>query len=272
MLAVALAGCGRTEVYPRPPRPVVPVPPPPDPCGMVLHERPCVTACGPGIERCVDGLWGGCTAPMPLDPPETIDVEGTLRDFRQTHPDFENLIGDDRGVLQPTLGADQTPVFALGGPSKTINGPQTFEQWFHDTPGTNQSQPHILTLKRVATAPLLYSFSDANFFPLDGQLLGNEGNAHNFHFTLELHTEVEYRGGEALFFEGDDDLWVFVNGQLVIDLGGPHPTQAAVIGLDNLGLTLGRVYPLDVFFAERHRTSSTLRIETTNARFIACPP
>ena len=52
----------------------------------------------------------------------------------------------------------------------------------------------------------------------------------------------------------------------------PRGLYAAVIGLDNLGLTLGRVYPLDVFFAERHRTSSTLRIETTNARFIACPP
>lgn len=264
MVALACAGCGRTEVYPR--RILKP-----DPCEKLGTQRPCMTACGAGTEFCVDGFWVGCTAPAPLSPPEAIAIEGTLRDFHQSHPDFEHLVGDDRGIVGQTLGPDATPLYPHSGGTKTVTGPDTFAQWFHDAKGTNAALATALSLKRVSAAPLIYSFSDEAFFPLDGQLFGNEGNAHNFHFTLELHTEVEYRGGETLFFEGDDDLWVFVNHALVIDLGGPHPTQSASIGLDFLGLTRGGIYPLDVFFAERHTSHSSLRIETTNARFLQCP-
>ena len=192
-------------------------------------------------------------------------------DFKQLHPDFEHLVGDDPGIVGKVLGADRVPTYPHAGATKTITSPQTFAQWFHDVPGINQSTPASLVLERTSQSPLLYSFSDDTFFPIDNRLFGNEGNAHNFHFTLELHTELEYRGGETLFFRGDDDLWVFVNDKLVIDLGGPHPTEDSSVALDTLGLTLGSVVPLDVFFAERHRNSSTLRVDTTNAHFLRCP-
>ena len=261
-----VGGCGRSQTY-RPKRiPVVGLS-----CDPRMLTRPCATICGSGIEKCIGGYWTACSAADPLSAPATLELTGTLRDFHPSHPDFENRVGDDHGIVETMLGSDDKPVYAHGGSTRTVTSPVSFFQWYHDTPGINRSAPLSLTLNRTSLTPLVYSFVNNAFFPLDGQLFGDEGNNHNFHFTLELHTEVEYRGGETLSFQGDDDLLIFVAGSLVIDLGGAHPTEAATVSLDSLGLATGTIYPLDVFFAERHTSSSTLRVETTNARFVQCP-
>ena len=72
-----------------------------------------------------------------------------------------------------------------------------------------------------------------------------------------------YRGGETFRFRGDDDVWVFIDGKRVIDLGGTHSAEDAQVALDTLSLARGRSYPLDFFFAERHTVDSNLLIETT---------
>ena len=66
-----------------------------------------------------------------------------------------------------------------------------------------------------------------------------------------------------LAFSGDDDVFTFINGQLVVDLGGIHASQTQSVNLDTLGLTPGQEYQLDFFFAERHVTQSHFRIDTT---------
>ncbi len=200
---------------------------------------------------------------------------GTLRDFQASHPDFEDFLGVDPGIVLTDLGADGKPQYAGQAGNPTTTGQANFDQWFRDVAGVNQSVAYTLAL--TPAGGNVFTFSDSDFFPIDDQLFGNEGNAHNYHFTYELHTTFLYSGGETFSFTGDDDLFTFVNGKLAIDLGGVHGAMSDTIDLDaraaELGITPGNVYPLDFFFAERHTSESNFRIDTTLV-FIDCgePP
>jgi fibro-slime domain-containing protein len=112
----------------------------------------------------------------------------------------------------------------------------------------------------------MYTISNDYFFPLDNRGFGtepaNQNPPHNFGFTMELHTVFTYQHGQVFKFSGDDDLWVYINGQLVIDLGGLHTKANATVNLDTLPLIVGKRYSFDLFYAERHSTGSHLQITT----------
>ena len=196
----------------------------------------------------------------------TIDLTGTIRDFSTNHPDFQYVVATDLGIVETTLGSDGKPVYASSTNTPTTTGKANFDQWYNDTSGVNMSKSLTITLDNTITPnPNVYTFLDTAFFPIDGELLGNEGNNHNFHFTFELHSDFTYQGGEDFAFTGDDDLWVFINNELVIDLGGVHGAQHKSVSLDGLGLTIGNDYDFDLFFAERHTTQSHFLINTSIA-------
>ncbi|MBN2075017.1 MAG: fibro-slime domain-containing protein [Dehalococcoidales bacterium] len=198
------------------------------------------------------------------DPPATIEIPVTIRDFNSSHPDFEYVISDDRGIVDTTLGGDKIPVYAGGLGTVTTHGQTEFDQWYRDTPGTNMRKDTTIIFTRVGN---IYQYINSNFFPIDGELFGNEGRSHNYHFTLELHTSFTYQGGETFGFTGDDDLWLFINNKLVIDLGGVHGAESDSVSLDSIassiGITPGNDYDFDLFFAERHTTQSNFKVETT---------
>lgn len=237
-------------------------------------------ACGPGArppgepaggddEQAPDASNVVDSQPDPDTPPASCDqLQVTFRDFRSDHPDMQEFPGIDPGLVKLDLGADNKPQYAPVGATATVAGKPSFDQWYRDVPGINIAVPG--TLQLVENPPGTFTYDNQSFFPLDGAGFGNETNPHNFHFTTEIHTTFTYQGGEIFQFTGDDDVFVFVNKRLAVDLGGVHDPMSQMIVFDaqtaQLGIALGGTYQLDVFHAERHTVASTFRMTTT----IAC--
>ena len=200
--------------------------------------------------------------------PTTVDVRATIRDFRDSHIDFENGGGNNPqlNIVQNRLDAQRKPIYNPMGNLSNMHGEAAFNQWYRDVSGINQSTEITLTLANP-NGTGTYSFLDNTFFPINNQLFGNQGRSNNFHFTSEIHAWFQYQGGETFNFTGDDDVWVFINGHLVIDLGGLHPPRSASVDIDavaaSIGLQVGGIYAFDMFHAERHTNNSTFRIQTT---------
>jgi fibro-slime domain-containing protein len=246
---------------------------------------------GPSLEE------GGADAGISNDANASCGniLYAVVRDFKGRNqggsPDFEGpLYGNDitPNLVGPTLDTDQKPIYASqceeghASPAPTCpfqaetTTKANFDQWYRYTQGVNK--PFLVRLWFAPEPGGLFRFQSFFFFPVDNAGFGNSGTAddgkqHNFSFTTELHTKFQYSGGETFTFTGDDDVWVFINNHLAVDVGGLHPPESKSVNLDasaaQLGITKGSVYNLDLFHAERHTPQSTFRVDT-NLSFVNC--
>lgn len=163
----------------------------------------------------------------------------------------------------PACGA-VADVAAVKGSGSTggIDSAQSFSSWFADRPGYNVSAVRPVMMLRGSDG--VYSYSAADFHPIDGDMYGNGGLAHNRGFTYAIDATFSYCKCTGQFFEftGDGEAWLYVDGKLAMDLGGVKVGASQYVEMDRLGLTDGQEVTFKLFTAQRSTTSAGWGIKT----------
>lgn len=194
----------------------------------------------------------------------------TVRDFSKSHPDFQGPQGAQEGLVQDKLDADNKPQAVVPITSKLLSSKESFAQWYRDVPGVNYTFEKTINLDVIDEKNQIFHYKNTEFFPIGNnegfgaESLNGEKLAHNFWFTTEVSLEFVYQRDQTFQFSGDDDLWIFIDGHLALDLGGVHSILTGTIDLNKVGdrlkLKSGHRYSMHIFHAERHTKRSNFEI------------
>lgn len=144
-----------------------------------------------------------------------------------------------------------------------ITSQSTFASWYQDMPGMNAA-----AVRSVRFADNdgdgVYEYYDDDYTPINGRLYLNDDGANNRYFTTAIECTAVANACNQEFFEvmTDAECWVFINDQLVIDLGSASAGKKQRIDIDRLELNDGEEYTLRFFYAQRDGGPSRLGIRT----------
>eukprot|EP00117_Sycon_ciliatum_P020763 scpid2291/ scgid18403/ Thrombospondin-3 len=211
----------------------------------------------------------------------------TLRYFNSPHPDFSkqpfsSLLEVVSNQLLPSSGSptlNNSRVPSVVGPARDITSEETFLQWFKTERGVNEEGSVQLRFnQKLAGSESTYTFTDESFYPADryngtGSLCS--GFFRTSQFTGVLRTVFPLSQLRRMTIRTSHTAWMYLDQQLVVDLGGVHATVESTVDFSNAishGIVriqnTGDAASVEVAFTLKHNTS--LRFELFFANRIDC--
>lgn len=197
-----------------------------------------------------------------------------LNTIYQADTNMTTVTGTDKAEHQVPIYGMAVDAYKSIILSDDGNGTYSFEAGYSNVAGhVNYDRDKEAIYEDTAVA------ENYGFYPLEN--LGYEqpgllkktsiidGQNRNGGFTLRGESQFVYKKDANLYFTftGDDDVYMYINGVLAMDLGGAHGRNSKTVNLNDLdatkyGLKEGQVATFTFFYMERCSDASTFGIKT----------